>query len=333
MQTVPVTEKLVQGAVSFEERDGRLRPWRLPVEQLSLYVPETSLPERAATAAGVRLRFSTDSSTVSLEVLPDEEEQPRLFDLVVDNQVVSTQELPTGQSTVTFTGIDTDRPIELYLPQARIVEMVSLGLDDGASLEVPDDNRKKWITYGSSITHCGAAHSPARTWPATAARQMNLHLTCLGYGGACHMEPLVARVIGSLEADVITMKLGINMYGGCSYSHRTFESQAIGFISLVRECHPDIPIGIISPIVSPGRESTPNASGMTLEHMREQLEDAVHRLNEYGDPNLYYFNGLDLFGEDLVETNLPDNLHPDGDGYEIIGRRAAELVLSRLRAD
>ena len=48
-------------------------PWRLPVEQLGLF-PPTELHGRAATAAGVRLAFRSDTTTVSCLVAPQIEE-------------------------------------------------------------------------------------------------------------------------------------------------------------------------------------------------------------------------------------------------------------------
>ena len=57
---------------------------------------------------------------------------------------------------------------------------------------------------------------------------------------------------------------------------------------------------------------------------------AAERLREAGDENVHYFSGLELFGEDLAATCLPDNLHPNGDGYEAMGRNFAERVLEKL---
>ena len=61
------------------------------------------------------------------------------------------------------------------------------------------------------------------------------------------------------------------------------------------------------------------------------LEDAVERIKRTtGDEKIFYFDGLKIFGEDLVGPRLPDDLHPDGDGYEILGKNVAEQVLPIL---
>ena len=127
------------------------------------------------------------------------------------------------------------------------------------------------------------------------------------------------------------MKIGINVMGASSLSPRTFKGTVIGFTQIVREKHPDIPIGIISPIISPPRETTLNAVGFSLEMMRDELTDAVDRIRRVmGDNKIYYFDGLKLFGNELVNDFLPDNLHPNGDGYEIMGKHAALHILPKL---
>ena len=65
--------------------------------------------------------------------------------------------------------------------------------------------------------------------------------------------------------------------------------------------------------------------------MRDELTDAVDRIRRArGDKKIYYFDGLEMFGEELVDDYLPDNLHPNGDGYEIMGKNATTNVLPQL---
>ena len=46
------------------------------------------------------------------------------------------------------------------------------------------------------------------------------------------------------------------------------------------------------------------------------------------DDNLSYVNGLDLFGhKDAI--NLPDDLHPNPDGYVTMGERFATMHLAQ----
>lgn len=335
MTFIAADESWFHGAISLERVGEGIQPWRLPYKQKRLFPsPNEALVRFASRAAGVRLRLRTEADSLVLQLLAEaapegDAEVSRRFDLVVDNELLDSVLLEEGSTEVNFSGLPAGKVFELWLPQFVWVQIKGITLPDGATLTAAPDDRKRWLTYGSSITHCRAAHSPARTWPATVARRHNLNLTCFGYGGQCHLEPMLARVIRDLPLGVISLKLGINVQGASSLSPRTFRSAVIGFIQIIREKHPTTPIGLISPIISPPRETTDNAVGLSLTKMRDELHDAVSRLQEYGDLNLHYFDGLKMFGE--ADTSyLPDELHPNGDGYELLGQRIAEKVLPAL---
>ena len=328
MSTIPITSAFVQGALSIAPGDGYVRPWRTDYQQKELYPSiNDDLLNQMSKPVGVRVRFAASSTSVTLSVLPAE--VARTFDLVIGNERIDTLSMAVGETTLSVGDLPGDEtPVEVWLPYDG---PVSLATFDGKDVRPVSDTRLKWLTYGSSITQCGAAHSPSRTWPATAARACDLNLTCMGFGGQCHLDSMVARLIRDREVDLLTMKLGINMMGAASLSPRTFRGAVIGFTQIIREKHPTMPIGIISPIISPPREATANAVGFTLEMMRDELTDAVDRIRRArGDKKIYYFDGLEMFGENLVDDYLPDNLHPNGDGYEIMGKNATTNVLPKL---
>ena len=50
------------------------------------------------------------------------------------------------------------------------------------------------------------------------------------------------------------------------------------------------------------------------------MSDLVTLRRGLGDDALHYLDGLSLFGADDAH-HLPDDLHPDGAGYELLGRR------------
>ncbi len=330
MKTVRLTDRMFEGAVSLERGEAWVKPWRLPVAEKALFAPDDALPPRAEMPAGVRLRFATDARTLQLEVAPFPE--PRSFDVTSEGKLLASVRIDSGAMLVTFDALPPGtRTLELWLPPFGPVTLHALRVDSGATVRTVPDDRPKWITYGSSITMCRTAHSPARTWPAVVARKRNLNLTCLGYGGQCHLDPMVARMIRDLPADVITLKLGINIQGGSTLSPRTFRPAVLGFVKILREKHRTIPIGVVSPIISPPRETVPNSVGLSLSQMRLELQDAVQRLRACGDAHVHYFDGLKVFGESLVADYLPDLLHPSGDGYEKLGANFARVVFDRLR--
>ena len=47
---------------------------------------------------------------------------------------------------------------------------------------------------------------------------------------------------------------------------------------------------------------------------------------------MYTFSGLDLLGPEDVKL-LPDGLHPNGEGYELIGERFIEKIIDSISID
>lgn len=329
LRTIELENALFQGAVSLEPVEGGIKPWRIPYKDYVLY-PPNGINKTSEISAGVRLRFATDSTVIRIELAPVQTAVE--LDLVIDGTIVQTCKLAQGDSLAVFEGLPAqDKVVEAYLPQKTATIVKTVAIEAGADCRIPGDTRPKWISYGSSITQCNGAFSPAQTWPAIVARRFGLHLTSLGFSGNCHLEPMVARLIRDLDADIISLCLGINVYGGSTLNSRTFQAAVIGFVQLIREKHPDKPIAVMSPIWSPPRENTKNTAGFTLCEMREQIVEAIGFMASLGDERLHYVDGTTIFDDSLAE-HLPDQLHPNGQGYAIMGANYGTTVMEPLLA-
>jgi hypothetical protein len=321
------------GCVCLERCEQGVRPWRLFRQVLPLYEP--GMIARAASPAGVRLTFRSNTRRLGVQVrrLPESEthdpKRPMVFDLLVDGKMHARESREAADHRVEFADLPAgEHLIELYLPQRHIVAVSALEVDAGAAVWPHVDRRPRWVVYGSSITHCGEAAGPSETWPAIVANRFGLHLTNLGYGGNCHMEPMVARMIRDLPADYISLCVGINIMGQGSYNERTFRAGVIGLIQTIRDKHPRTPIAAVSPICSPPRETTPNRAGYTLSDTRLWVAQAVAALQEQGDDRVFAVSGLDVFGADLAQY-LPDQLHPNAEGYRLLARNYSVAVMSK----
>ena len=313
------------GVVSVERGEGWVMPWRLPHDRRRLFAAE--LLERAGMPSGARLAFRTTSTTVVGHVEPVAEMSR--VDICCDGEYVASAPLD-GQEKFRFSGLPPrEKLVEVWLPMFGRFRLKALEVSDGASLAPFEDDRPRWVTYGSSITQCRGAASPTRTWPAIAARGAGLNLTSMGFGGQCHLDPMVARVIRDLPADFISLCVGINIYGAASLSPRSFRPAIIGFVQTIRDRHPSVPLVLMSPIVSPPREDAPNPVGFTLKAMRDEVAMAVEDLRASGDANVHYVNGLDILGPDHAHL-LPDDVHPNAEGYELMGRNFLEKVVRRF---
>lgn len=259
-----------------------------------------------------------------------------------DTQATLLEETRTPTS-LRFDGLPPGpKTLELWLPQTAVVEISALRAD--APMGSHEDRRPRWIHYGSSISHCYEAHSPSRTWPAVAARLAGVNLLNLGVAGECFLDQFVARTIRDEPATVISLKLGINVVNADAMKPRTFGPAVHGFLDTVRDGHADTPILVVSPIFCPPHEDTPGPTlprdedgpfvataravdeeeaqlGLSLRRIRAILGEIVRERSE-DDPNLHYLSGLALFDEG-DSADLPDLLHPNGDGYVRIGERFA----------
>ena len=303
-----------QGAASLERTSDGVMPWRINHEERDLF-PPMDWHGRLKQPAGVRLTFRSNTQMVAGTAEINAQQGP--IDIYCDGGLHAALKIQEGRFNAD--GLPAgEKLVEVWLPHNVEFRLKSLELSDGASLRKYRDPRPRWVVYGSSITHCRRSEMPSMTWPGVVAREAGLNLTCLGFGGSCHLDPMIARMVRDMPADYLTMKVGINIYAASSLSPRTFRAGIIGFVKTVREKHPETPFAVISPIISPPRETTPNSVEFTLSAMREEVADAVARLRANGDKNLHYFNGFKLFGPEHLEM-MPDGLHPDAEGCKLMG--------------
>lgn len=317
--------------------------------------------------SGGRFELVTDSTTIELEAVFTRLEyggvtpHTATIDLVVDGEMVGSEVLNqtdvirfpdrtsldfemvhTDPSVIRFDGLAAGRKhVEVWLAQNATAMLRELRLDDGATIEsAPSSGRSRWVHYGSSISHCMEAEHPTGTWPAVSARSAGVDLYSLGLAGQCQLDQFAARTIRDLPADLISLKLGVNVVNADSMRERAFVPAVHGLLDTIRDGHPDTPIVVISPIICPAAEdhpgpTLPNLDGrfdvverteeltvgaLSLSRIRELLEVVVLQRVDAGDTNLHYLHGFELFGPTDVD-DLPDGLHPNSAGYRRMGER------------
>ena len=362
---------LVVGALELERTDRGLLPHRLPTwARAQCDDPQLALVE--AQPAGVRLALRTAATRLELDVLPTKRRYVGAparpdgwYDVLVGGELVQRLQAPggnvldvdmmTGASTLTAgepTTLTIELPagendVEVWLPHDEQTEIVDLRADAPVA-PLPDD-RPRWVHHGSSISHGSAATHPTEPWPVVAAHLRGLSLVNLGIGGSAVLDPFVARTIRDLPADLISLKIGINLVNLDLVRRRALGPAVHGWLDTIRDGHPHTPIRLVSPILCGIHEATPGpaapdmaalaegrvafvASGdpaevargrLTLEVVREVLADVVVRRD---DPHLTYVDGLALYGPaDAERLPLPDHLHPDSATHRLIGERFAAL--------
>lgn len=368
-----LTPDLVRGALEVESTDQGLLPHRLPARARAQST-DAQLAQSEGQPSGVRLVFRTRARTVELDALRTKMAYrgvpPRpdgVYDLFVDGTLTAQAgvgggnvrwiDMTTGEAgfepgapgTVRFAGLpDRDKIIEIWLPWNERTELAALRTD--APVEpAPPSGRRVWLHHGSSISHGSHAASPSATWPALAAAVGGVELVNLGFGGGALLDPFTARAMRDVPADLISVKVGINVVNADLMRRRAFGPAVHGFLDTIREGHPDVPLVVVSPIHCPIQEATPGpaypdfssgqvqfvaagdpaevaAGKLTLEVIREELAQVV-AARAADDPRLHLLDGRTLYGaDDFAELPLPDGLHPDAETHRRMGERFGRLA-------
>jgi hypothetical protein len=372
----PITADFLRGALDLERTAHGVLPHRLPARARA-QCADGQLAVAEAQPSGVRLVFRTRAGAVELDTLRTtmayRGAPPRpdgVYDLLVDGRLAGRSSATGGNVLMVdmATGSATTRPgpvgtvrfpelpdgvkdVAVWLPYNEITQLVALRTD--APVEpVPQGDRPVWLHHGSSISHGSDAASPSTTWPALAASLGDVELINLGLGGSALLDAFTARALRDTPADLISIKIGINLVNTDLMRLRAFTPAVHGFLDTIREGHPTTPLLVVSPILCPIHEDTPGPSApdfsnlsagkllfraagdpaeraagkLTLGVIRDELSRIVQQ-RAADDPHLHYLDGRDLYGEaDYAELPLPDQLHPDAATHRRIGERFAKLA-------
>ncbi|NEB11852.1 lipase [Streptomyces coelicoflavus] len=373
--TTPITPDLLRGALDLERTERGLLPHRLPARARAQNT-DGQLAMAESQPSGVRLALRTRATALELDTVPTKRvyagAPPRpdgVYDLLVDGRpagragvaggntlsidmTTGTADLEPGPpGTLRFADLPPgSKDVEIWLPHNETTELVALRTN--APVEpAPDSGRRVWLHHGSSISHGSDAASPTTTWPALAASLGGVELVNLGLGGGALLDPFTARAMRDTPADLISVKIGINVVNADLMRLRAFGPAVHGFLDTVREGHPDAPLLVVSPVLCPVHEDTPGplapdfaggrvrfvatgdpaerASGkLTLNVIRDELSRIVTE-RAADDENLYYLDGRALYGEaDAADLPLPDGIHPDAATHRLIGERFAKLAFT-----
>ncbi|MFJ1800625.1 GDSL-type esterase/lipase family protein [Streptomyces sp. NPDC088180] len=376
--TTAISTDILRGALDLERTERGMLPHRLPA-RARRQIPDDQLAMAASQPSGVRLAFRTRATAVELDVVATKRVYPGapprpdgVYELLVDGRPTARTSAPDGDTltvdlasmtsrtrpgpveTLRFTGLpDEEKDVEIWLPHDETTLLVALRTD--APLRSPrPSGRPVWLHHGSSISHGSNATVPTGTWPALAARLGEAELINLGFSGSALLDPFTARAMRDTPADLISVKIGINLVNADLMRLRAFGPAVHGFLDTIREGHPTAPLLVVSPICCPIHETTPGpcapdygamsegrlrfvamgdpaesaAGKLTLTVIRDQLARIVAE-RAATDPHLHYLDGLDLYGEsDHAELPLPDDLHPDPATHRLIAERFARLAFA-----
>lgn len=362
-QTEKFLNDHLKGAAEICKFDGYLSFKRVPYWTEPKHGHSFMAIDAASQGSGVRLDFLTSATQMELSLAFDAVLWPGLPEVPVQLVVeVDGTETPYPFSNLRYFGFpgftrdgdlnfsaetidlgdsEANKRVTVWFPHNAITYISKIELNGEVSAFTPE--LPKWVHYGSSISHSGEANYPTGVWPVIAAKSLQLDVVNLGLGGNAMAEPYMSEVMLDHDPEFISLKIGINSINAASHTLRTFIPAVYGLIESLVSRKPDLKLLLISPIYCPPHEegfgptifdtenfkATANPtpapeifpSNLNNTRVREALQQIASNLQGQG-VSIHYLDGLELMGE-ADASYLDDDLHPNSDGYALIGQRFA----------
>jgi hypothetical protein len=278
LQWISVKDQRLQwsNVADWEPRGDGLQPVRVAKVWRDKWPARTA--GRAQSAAGVTIRFRTDSKKLVLRVtfieVPEtpatpevtwERSRPSYFDLYRSGKYVTSVAAATKftQQDVTIyddPGLSGEAAIEVLFPfYYRNAEVIvhGIGIEPAAKLQrAESDRRPRVLFHGDSITHGHGATSPRETYVWQACEKAGCISLNYGFGGTAWADNIVAQTIASRsDWDMLVIALGTNSFGGLDSTGKPetaaqYADKYNAFLATIREQAPAKPILAMTPILN-----------------------------------------------------------------------------------
>ena len=281
-----------------------------------------------ANTAGGRIRFSTDSTTVSVSVkykllnyaphlstlggsgfvLLEERENKTVFVYSYMPDYYGNEKNNKTDNGYTVTKRVNDGKLRnyiLYFPNYNDVSELKIGLDENAFVGHGKKYRdiKPILYYGSSITQGGCASRADNSYQAFISKWTDTDFINLGFSGSGLAEDEIVDYMTTVDCSLF-----ICDYDSNAPTPEYLEKTHLRLYERYRAKRPDIPIVFISNTYSDnGNMNAEVRFGI----IKKTYDIAISR----GDKNVYLIDGMKLFGEEDVENCTVDGVHPNDLGF------------------
>jgi hypothetical protein len=205
----------------------------------------------------------------------------------------------TSETTRTLhqTSVAVEQQYLLFLPLYAPTNYLEVGVEAGSDFRVlPPPPGKPIVFYGTSIVMGGCASRTGMAHPAILGRWLNREVVNLGFSGSAKMEPIIAELLGELDASVYVLDSLPNMVD------ELVEERYADFVRKLRAARPETPILIVEHLKP---ERVPERNAM--------LKRIFTELQAEGLGGLHYLEGEKLLAGE--EEGTVDGIHPTDLGY------------------
>ena len=326
--TIP-HEKFGLYGVYFAEDEKRFR--RLPSEVADNI--SYNLSVLSTNTAGGRLRFSTNSNTIGLEVTYPSlahmthmpytgcngfsllEEKGKKFNFVTVFRPAFGEE--TGFKQVIKVEGGKMKDYILFFPLYNSINSVKIILDVDATVTSGRKYRdvKPILYYGSSITQGACASRADGAYQALISKWNNIDFINLGFSGGCKAEDIMIEHLLTYDPSIFVL----------DYDHNAPTPQYLrethySLYKRYRQAHPNTPILFVSRPDYERRKDNPEKLSIIIE--------SFNKAKAEGDNNVYFLSGKNLFGENDRENCTVDGCHPTDLGFYSMYVRLADEIKS-----
>ncbi len=161
------------------------------------------------------------------------------------------------------------KTIEIWLPHDETTELVALHTD--APVEPAAGRPASGVAAPRQLDQPRLGRRRARParGPPSRLGSASVELVNLGLGGSAVLDPCIARLMRDTPADLLSVKIGINLVNTDLMRTRAFTPAVHGFLDTVRDGHPGTPLLVVSPILCPIHEDTPGPTALNLDALGE----------------------------------------------------------------
>ncbi len=219
---------------------------------------------------------------------------------------------PVHESAVVSDMAEGVKECMLYLPLFNEVSALSIGVDEGASIEaLPNPFDRKIVVVGSSITHGASAGRPGLAYPAILERNFGMEFTNLGASGQCRLDSFYAEIVCDSEADAFIFDAFSNP------NAKQINERLMPLVARIREVHPDTPLIFLQTEV----RETGTFDLKKRDYERKKREAAEAGMKEVMKKydNVYFINPGMVLPENHEGTT--DGVHPNDAGFASIVKK------------
>lgn len=283
--------------------------------------------------AGGRIRFATDSKSITLAVrYPELFIMPHMtlrgnagFALCMNTEkgerFIYTISPEYGDKTGFIRRLllpAEGKDYTLHFPLYHNVDSLFIGLDKDARVGpgAPYKNVPPVLYYGSSITQGGCANRPDTSYPDLICKKNNVDFINLGFSGNALAEPQMIDYLATLDCSIAVLDYDHNA-PNTEYLQKTHYAMYKNY----RDKKPTTPIIFIT---------KPNYHfDATAKARLEVIKNTYKRAKAENDNNVYFIDGRTLFGKDWDICTV-DRTHPTDLGFykmaKVIGRTVNKIL-------